>query len=145
MDWKKEAIRKLQDYDARREALRCVPLERQRIRCIREGLRSPKIDGDPVSGSTNRREDRLLGCVVKLQELDSTEKQNQLWVDMVGAALGTLDGEDKLILDRLFICPMKGSIERLCEELGMERATVYRRRDGALRRFTLAMYGLVES
>lgn len=36
-------------------------------------------------------------------------------------------------------------MDRLCEELGLEKATVYRRRDAALRHFTLALYGVTES
>ena len=31
--------------------------------------------------------------------------------------------------------------KRLCEQLGVEQSSVYRKRDGALYRFTLALYG----
>jgi hypothetical protein len=40
--------------------------------------------------------------------------------------------------------PERGNIERLCKELGMEASSVYRRRDSALKHFTLAFYGVEE-
>ncbi len=103
------------------------------------------MDGMPVNNCTNRREDRLLGCIMALDELKRTQAQTQEWVDMVSAALSVLTKEEQTVLDRLFICPLNGNLDRLCDELGMERATVYRRRDAALRKFTLAMYGCMES
>ena len=145
MDWKKEATDKLKDYDAKKKALECIPLERERIRCVMESIRSADTDGAPVKGSTTRREDRLLGCIVKLEELERVEMQTKAWVELVNLGLGVLDPEERLVLDRMVICPLQGNLDRLCDELGMERATVYRRRDNALRKFTLALYGGMES
>ena len=36
-------------------------------------------------------------------------------------------------------------VKAVCEELGVEKAQVYRRRDSALRHFTLCLYGQTES
>lgn len=145
MNWKNEAMEKLKDLDARKEALRNIPLERERIRAVMEGIRAASVDGDPVKGSTTRREDRLLGCIVKLEELKRQEKQAKLWVNMVGGALDKLSDEERLVLDRLYICPMKNNVDRLCQEMMLERSAVYYHRDKALRRFTLALYGGLES
>lgn len=145
MDWKKEATDKLKDYEAKKSALYNIPMERERLQCVMEGIRSAGVDGDPVKGSTTRREDRLLGCIVKLDELERTEKQTKAWVEMVDAGLRVLNEEERLVLDRMLICPLHGNLDRVCDELGMERATVYRRRDAALRKFTLALYGGLES
>ena len=145
MDWKKEATDKLKDYEAKKSALQIIPMERERLQCVMEGIRSASVDGDLVKGSTTRREDRLLGCIVKLDELERTEKQTKAWVEMVDAGLQVLNEEERLVLDRMLICPLHGNLDRVCDELGMERATVYRRRDAALRKFTLALYGSLES
>ena len=46
----------------------------------------------------------------------------------------------------MFIHRGKGNVERLCEELNIENPPgVYKRKDRALRKFTLAMYGVTES
>ena len=49
------------------------------------------------------------------------------------------------MIERLFIHPMKGAMALLSEQLDIDKTTVYRRRDNALRRFTIALYGAVES
>ncbi|MCD7860112.1 MAG: hypothetical protein LUH51_08170 [Firmicutes bacterium] len=38
-----------------------------------------------------------------------------------------------------------GNVDRLCGDLACEQSTVYRKRDKALRHFTIALYGLTES
>ena len=37
------------------------------------------------------------------------------------------------------------AMDRLCTELGMEQSSIYRKRDEALRHFTVAMYGFSET
>ena len=53
----------------------------------------------------------------------------------VERALEQLQEDDQRILELLLIVPKQGNLERLCGELGVEKSTVYRRRDKALRRF----------
>ena len=45
------------------------------------------------------------------------------------------------MLLRFYMHPERGNVERLCGELGLEKSAVYDRREKALRRFTLALYG----
>ncbi len=53
-------------------------------------------------------------------------------VDATRNALEVLTPEERLIAYRLFILPAKGNVQRLCQELGVEQSTVYRRRDRML-------------
>jgi len=52
-----------------------------------------------------------------------------------------LTREDQAILYSMYVQPQKGAVNKLCEQLGVEQSSVYRKRDGALYRFTLALYG----
>ena len=101
---------------------------------------------DAIGGSTDnrRREEALLNNIIHRQELLWTLEQAQMWLKSTDRALSALTTDEKLILHRLYIYPEKGSVERLCKELGLEVSTIYRRRDRALRRFTLAYYGIDE-
>ena len=62
-------------------------------------------------------------------------------MEIVEGGLSVLDDEDQLTLELCFIHKVKGSIDDLCYRLNLEKSTAYRRRDQALRRFTLALYG----
>ena len=145
MDWKYEAVDKLRGYEAHNRALENIPAELDRLETAFVSVRSAVIDGMPISGGGNRREDIMLSNIVHRQELKRTLKQARLWVGMVDRALSALDEQERLVLERFYIRRGKGNVERLCSELGVEQSTVYRRRDSALRHFTLALYGVVEN
>lgn len=142
MDWKQEAIEKLRDYEAHRKALDSIPLELERLGAAYTGIRAARVDGTPTAkGSGNRREDAMLSNIVHRDELKRRLKEARLWVEIVDGGLSVLDDEERLTLELCFIHKIKGSIDDLCERLCLEKSAVYRRRDLALRRFTMALYG----
>lgn len=145
MDWKREAIEKLRQYEAKRTALRDIPGDIAYLESAIRRIRSATGDGTPVKGGGSGREDMLINNIVKREELEISQRIAGEWVARVERGLEALNDEDRLILDRFYIMPAKGNINRLCEELGVEQATVYRRRDKALHRFTLALYGCIET
>ena len=140
MNWKKEAIDKLVCYNARKRALRTIPNQIKELRLRRQGIHAARTDGVAVGGGT-RREDRIINSIVYEEELRERLAATKLWVESVDEALACLDDQERLILDRFYISPHSGSADRLCEELAMERSSVYRKKDQALRRFTMALYG----
>ena len=145
MNWKREAIDKLKNYEAHKQALECLPKEIRRLESAYTGIRSATTDGTPVSGGGNTREDSMLSNIVHRDELKRRLKEARLWVAQVDKALAVLDDEERLVLDRFYIHRTKGAVEALCESLNLEKSAVYDRRDKALRHFTLALYGVTET
>ena len=87
----------------------------------------------------------LLSNIVHREELQRRLTDARRWVDIVDGGLAVLSDEDRLVLDRFYIHPMRGNVERLRNELGLEdERSVYKRKDKALRRFTVALYGICE-
>lgn len=142
MNWKAEAKEKLRRYDAMRLATINIPEEIERLELDARAIRSARTDGTPVKGGGSRREEAMLSNIVHRQELAWTLQQAHSWLKTTDRALTALNNEEKLILHRLYIYPEKGGLERLCKELGMESSSVYRRRDKALKHFTMAYYGI---
>lgn len=145
MNWKYEAVDKLKGYEAHKRALENIPREIKRLEGAFVSIRSATTDGTPVSGGSSTREDTMLSNIAHREELERTLKQAKAWVKMVDAGLEVLHDEERLVLERFYIHRAKGNVEQLCEELNVEKATVYRRRDGALRHFTIALYGVTEN
>ncbi len=145
MNWKREAIDKLKNYEAHKQALECLTKEIRRLESAYTGIRSATTDGTPISGGGNTREDSMLSNIVHRDELKRLLKEARLWVFMVDKALAVLDDEEQLVLDRFYIHRTKGAVEALCESLNLEKSAVYDRRDKALRHFTLALYGVTET
>lgn len=145
MNWKREAADKLRNYEAHKQALESIPKEIKRLESVYAGIRSATTDGTPVSGGGSTREDVMLSNIVHRDELKRRLKEARLWVSMVDKALAVLNDEERLVLDRFYIHPAKGNVGDLCERLNVEQSTAYRRRDNALRRFTIALYGVTDS
>lgn len=144
MNWKKEAMDKLERLGAMRQAMQSIPLELQRLEEEALRLRSAGLLDVHVSGGGGR-EDMLLSNLVQRQELERLRQQTRSWLVTVEKALSVLSPEEKLVLDRLFITPGRGGLDELCRELVVEKSSIYRKRDSALRRFTHALYGFEDS
>ena len=144
MNWKAEAKEKLRRYDAMRLATINIPLELQRLEVDAQSIRSARTDSTPVTGGGSKREEAMINNIIERQELERALQQAQLWLRTTDKALSALDREEKLILHRLYLYPQKGSLELLSTELGIETSSIYRRRDKALKQFTLAYYGIEE-
>lgn len=139
MNWKQQAIDRLAQYQTARCAENNLHNE---VRRLRGALDSPGVSrADKPLGALKSREDWVLGQMVLLEETSHRLSQTRQWLQTTEDALKELTDEERLVLQRLFISPKKGGVEELCRELNAERSSVYRRRDQALRRFTLALYG----
>lgn len=141
MNWKAEAKDKLRKYDAMRIATITIPENLARLEAEYKAIRSATADGTPVRGGTSAREDAIINNIAERQELELSLQNATAWVKIVDRALTCLTPDEKMILRRLYIYPEKGGLQRLCSELGVESSSIYRRRDMALQRFTLALYG----
>ena len=142
MNWKAEAKEKLRRYDAMKVATITIPAEIARLVNEYTAIRSAAADGTPIHGGTSAREDAIINNIVERQELEAALKNATAWVQITDRAMKALRKEERLILHRLYIYPEKGSVERLSKELGVEYSSIYRRRDKALKTFTLALYGM---
>lgn len=145
MNWKFEAIEKLKAYTARKNAITSIPEEIKRLEEDAQRIRAASTDATPVQGGGSTREDMLLSNIVHREELQRRLSDALRWVDIVDGGLAVLSDEDRLVLDRFYIHPMRGNVDRLRNELGLEdERSVYKRKDKALRRFTVALYGICE-
>lgn len=139
MNWKQEAEEMLEGYKARKQSILNLEMEIRRLESELVSLRSPSMD-TPVTGVCTR-EDKVLNNIVKRKALSRAREEAMLWVKAADNALGALLPEQRELLNELYIQPKRGSLQLLADLKGVPRSTIYRRRDDALRCFTLAMYG----
>lgn len=145
MKWKNEAMEKLRRYDMMCAAQENIIREIKRLKEDATSMRRADPSVTPVRGSGSPYDEKLMNNIVQRQELSWTLKQVKQWLANTERGLQALPQEDLMILQRLFLYPRKDSLDRLCKELGVEQSTVYRKRDQALERFTIAMYGFTET
>lgn len=145
MNCLKEAEYKLRDYNAKKNAIVATLEEITRLESESTCVRSATTDGTPVQDGGNRREDAMLNNIAARMELKAAHDNAEAWMRTVNGALAVLTDDERHILDRFYINRQKGHAERLMEEMNLEKSQVYYRKDAALRKFTLALYGVTET
>lgn len=145
MNWVREAESKLRDYSAKAQSLESVTERITQLNLEMSCVRSATMDGTAVHGGGNGREDALLNNIAERDELQRAKLSTTEWLEWVNGALTALSDTDKNLLDKFYVNRRKGHVERLCEEMHLEKAQVYKRKDAALRKFTLLLYGVTET
>lgn len=142
MNWKEEAVEKLRRYPAMVSAVRLIPWELKELERQAATLQAVRLGG---GGVRNLRacEDRLMDNLVKRQELEQRLQQAECQVAVTDGALTAIPEPDRQLLTKLYID--KESVQGVCQSLCVDRSTLYRLRDAALKQLTLAMYGALES
>lgn len=146
MDCRILAIEKLKQYETMRQQLETIPMQIAETKSSMTSIRSAGALSAPVIGSKgNGREDMYVNSIVRLEELERELERAKLWINMVDRGLSVLNSEERLVLKRLYINREKYAADQLCDDLGlMDTRTVYKRRDLAIRKFTITQYGCVE-
>ena len=104
-------------------------------------IKSATSDQTPVQGGGNLREERLNANILRREELARRREQAELAVQIVDRALGTLNSDERHILEVKYINRQRGATERLRQEFGYwDKSAVYKRESHALDHFALAVY-----
>lgn len=142
MNWKNEAIERLNKYPAMTTALENIPIEIKRLTLEAESISSCSPDRVPSRSAVGPRDNRLINNMIRRKELTDAYENAKLWVDTTQNALKVLSVQDETILRRMYLDSAKGVVTELCQEMGMEQSSIYRHRDQALYQFTMALYGV---
>lgn len=145
LNWSVFAVQRLRDLEDRKTAVDNIT---EQISALEErftAIRSATTDGTPVQGGNeNKREEMLIHNISTREELKTNLDIITREIAVTEKALDTLTEEEKLILTRFFILREKGYVERLCDELYVSKTRLYQKKEAALKKFTLACYGIVE-
>lgn len=137
--WKLLAIEELETYPAKKEAMTTIPERLRELESAFVSIGSPSADKVAVQGGGGN--DKALNNIVQRESLFQKYTEVVAFTARVERGLAVLTEEENEILSRCFIHPERGAVERIANARGLDKSTVYRMRDDALRKFTVAMYG----
>ena len=103
-----------------------------------------RISMDTLPGRIGLLEQRAgekPAAAAELQRLSRGLELAQQQCSAVDSGMACLTEDEQWVLHRFFIEPEPGCAGILCEELGCEQAQVYRVRQRALQKLTVALYG----
>lgn len=144
MDYKREVIDKLRCYESKCRSLHRIRSEISRLEVEFEHIRSASAGDTAVSGSGSTKEDTMISNIATRAELAKAEELTAAWIQIIDDARRSMSAEEWAILDGMYVHPVKGHVDRLCAALNVEKTTLYNRKNDALRKFTIELYGITE-
>lgn len=144
MNWKQVAIQDLQRYNQLKVSLQNMAERAQSLDDRMKSVKGASADSTPVMGGGNRYEDNLLNCIVEKERLMMNYSASKRLFNAIQRGLDVLDGHENLVLRRFYISRPEHHVDVLCNELHCEQTQVYRIKEKALYKFTVAEYGLTD-
>ena len=139
--WRKQAESDLKIYEASKQALINIPDQIKELEEKLTSIRSQSADNVSVKGGGGSRDDAYLNNIVARDRLKANLEDSRRFVSRVSNALSILTEDEKELLRRFYMIPEKGAAYNMAAERHVDHKTVYRWKDDALDRFTIAMYG----
>lgn len=137
--WKSLAVEELELYPARKEALKTIPERIRELELAYISIGSPSADKISVQGG--KENDKALNNIAQREALARNYAEANQSVSWVERGLNVLNDEETELISRCYMHPEPRAVERIAQARGVERNTVYRKRDDALRKFSVAMFG----
>lgn len=143
MDFQRVAISDLQSYQPRKVSIENLKNRISELDVKIERLGSTSNDV-PVQGGGNRTEEGLINGIVERDRLKMSLRIAEDLISRIDKGLSVLNSDQRKVLHGFYINRGSMYIDKLCDELHCEKSTVYRIKDEALHKFTIAMYGVVD-
>lgn len=143
-NWKTHAIDDLREYPALQESVASIPEEIKEIEKDMQLVKGTRYDKTPVEGGSSGYEERLINYIDLKTRLGENLAVASGRAERIERGLSVLTETERLVLERFYIYREPRYLDRLCGELGYEQAQVYRIKDSALKKFTLARCGVMD-
>ena len=136
MDWKASAIEDLRKYNYIKIG---IMNSSDKLRCIEALAEHGRLNSGRHSTSPDSR---LIDAIVECEKLRNNIKISKELAKAIERGLDALSEKERCVLHEFYMQEADVNMLKLKEKLGYETRSVYRLRDRALEKFTLAMYGV---
>ncbi len=136
MDWKLCAADDLRRYKQMKIG---ILNSKDRLRLISETSTSPRTS---LGKRNPARNPGFINNLVEKEKLSSNIKSAEKLIAIIDRGLNSLSEEDRRLLEKFYMSDSPSKMRHLSDEFGYDPRSIYRKRDRALAKFTLAMYGL---
>ena len=141
MNWEKEVISRLKNYNYRKEAITNL---KSRIGYIESNLTSVKtvsIDKDPIKGGGSKQEDILINNIVEKDLLLRNLKYCQREVEELDKAFEILTNTEYQVIQKLYLVNYRINLKDICNEMGYSKSNIYNISHVATKKLALYLYG----
>lgn len=145
MNWQKEAIEDLKNYNNLKEGIKSLKLRINSLNNNYKAIKTGDFSMQKVQGGKNKSSDeRLIDNIAQRERLALVLKADQMLAERIEQGLQALNEQERLVIEELVIKDKKNAIIELSRTLAYEKSKIYTMRNEAIRKFTIFMYGITE-
>lgn len=144
LDKRAAVVEVLRDFSSMRSIIENTDAEVQQRYGSLTGLRSVNMDGMPKAHNPQASEETIVNGIEEIDILKQRYMDAVEYMDWFLPAWNELSEEDQYVLDvfyRLGDCSMTHAADLISEHYAIERTSAYNRKNRALSRLTLKLYG----
>lgn len=136
MDWKICAVEDLRRYNLMKIG---ILNSEDKLRAIDNNVKRAHLSSEK---SRKQLDSRLVDAIVESERLKANISTAKNLTGLVERGLSSLSESERRILEMFYMSDTSKPAAHLINELGYSSRSIYRARDRALEKFTLAMYGV---
>ena len=141
MNYKKWLIEDLQNLERQKFAIIQLQEELCTVEAEYAAIKATSYDKMPSGSGDNIQEEKLLTAIAKKDELEANLKYTQKKVADMERLLDQLPSDERRIIEISVIRKDKYAADNLADELGYERAHIYRLKNRALMHLAQLRHG----
>lgn len=144
MRWTDSAIHDLRSYNSYKRSIENLKERLVTLDMKMGAVRTSQMSQIPPNHGNGGRsgEDALIDAIVEKENIKLSLEIEERKFALIERGLSALTDEAKYVLTMFFVARPKNHVEIMCRKLHIEKATLYRLKDSALRQFTLEEYGI---
>lgn len=142
MNLRAQAIERLCNYELMCVAVKNLQEQIRWLKLQQEGIHGVRTDRVVVQSQPGGREERLLEHIEQRQKLEIALKNTRRWLQITERAIKALSNEEQMILRSFYMQRSSQTMNELCQRLKLEKSSIYRKRDRALEKLVLVLYGV---
>lgn len=141
-NWIFNAKQDLKEYASLKECLENIPEQVSEMESRIISLKAVQYDKTPVQGGMSGHESRLIDFIDKKERLLLNYEIAKAKVARIERGLSVLNDRERFVIEKDFFEGWR--IESICVALNYEERTIYNIKNTALKKFTLAMFGVLD-
>ena len=143
LDKRRGAVQAVKDYGSMRFIIENTDGEIKNVYSGMAGIGSPGMDGMPHAHELKAGEERLVSGIDEIDVLKERYRQAMEYMDWFVPAWESLTDDERYVLRTFYEGNDCGdlTVDDIAEHFRIERASAYRRKNRALEKLTILLYG----
>ncbi len=142
MKWKDAAIHDLRHLNSYKRSLEN---NRERLEMLDKTIKACRtsiLNADPPSRGERTVEDAWCDAIMEKENILLEMDIKAAKISLIEKGLSALSPTQRKVLEGFYVSRKPDYVKTLCTELNIERATLYRIENSAIRQFTFEEYGI---